>query len=266
MYALKQRERPFYKALGSQTGGGLSPKAPDTSLTHFYFQHFRVLRNVSSDRTLLDEVYRLRYQVYCREHPFENPNDFPDGREHDEYDQRAVHSLLLHAGSDAVAGTVRLVLPWRDGQKAVGKLPIEGLISETTQAEFNQLPRETLAEVSRFAISRVFRQRVSDRGYSMGGFLSESDSNQRRRIPHMCLGLIGALVHNTHQFGLTHWCAEMEPSLLRMLRLLGIEFRSLGPLIDYHGIRQPCFIDVDSMLRRVRVKRPDVYDLLTDGL
>lgn len=245
----------------------MSSSASSMSLSRFYFQHFHVYVNISSDKKLLDEAYRLRYQVYCREHAFENPEQFSDGREYDADDKRSVHSLLVHSATGAVAGTVRLVLPVRP-PPAHGGLPIDRLISDDVRGELDRLPRQTLAEVSRFAVSREFRQRLGDQKTLLGDFLPETIDHSnvhRRRIPNLCLGLIGALVHNSEDLGITHWCAEMEPTLLRMLRTLGIEFQPLGPLIDYHGLRQPCFIHVESMLDRVWAKRPDVYELFLDS-
>lgn len=48
------------------------------SLYDAYNKYFKVIRADSPE--LLDEVFRLRYQVYCIEHKFENQHDFPDGR------------------------------------------------------------------------------------------------------------------------------------------------------------------------------------------
>src|SRR3546814_7250579 len=63
------------------------------------------------DRALRDEVFRLRYQVYCVENPFEDPAEHPDGLEHDVYDERATHCLLFHKRTESWAGTARLILP-----------------------------------------------------------------------------------------------------------------------------------------------------------
>src|SRR5207253_10172225 len=77
-----------------------------------YRQHFEVVR--ASTPTLLDEVYRLRYQVYCVEHAYETPDEQMGGRETDIYDDRSAHVLLVHKGTSAVAGTVRVILPKAD--------------------------------------------------------------------------------------------------------------------------------------------------------
>ena len=77
-----------------------------------YREHFEVVR--ASTPSLLDQVYRLRYQVYCVENDYEDAGRQAEGRETDIYDDRSVHALLIHRRSDAVAGTVRVILPGKD--------------------------------------------------------------------------------------------------------------------------------------------------------
>jgi N-acyl amino acid synthase of PEP-CTERM/exosortase system len=62
-----------------------------------------------------------------------------------------------------------------------------------------------------------------------------------------------------------HLCAVMEPALLRLLARLGIHFQNIGPLVDYHGRRQPCIVELHTMLTQVRSERPEVWDILTEG-
>jgi hypothetical protein len=42
-------------------------------------------------------------------------------------------------------------------------------------------------------------------------------------------------------------------------------FNPLGPLVEYHGRRQPCWVDLGIMLDRVHAERPDVWNVITDG-
>jgi hypothetical protein len=39
----------------------------------------------------------------------------------------------------------------------------------------------------------------------------------------------------------------------------------LGALVNYHGRRQPVWVEIDSMLRRIFDERPDVWEVITDG-
>ena len=76
---------------------------------------------------------------------------------------------------------------------------------------------------------------------------------------------VESLVRMSVSNGITHWCAVMEPTLLRLLTRLGIHFEPIGPLIEYHGRRQPCYIPLEVLLPRMQRERPDVWDVVTRG-
>lgn len=234
-------------------------------LAEIYENYFEVYPHVDEDSEKLAEVYRLRFQVYCAENPFEDPSRYPDGLEKDQFDGLSMHSLLVHRQTGITAGTVRLVFPAENNPER--PLPIDQLCNEPVLRDPNLLPRATLAEVSRFAVSKEFRRRQGEIS-SLSGVSPDWDEaqgrSQGRKIPHLCLGLIKALVYNSNKQGLTHWCAAMEPALLRMLQRLGIYFENLGPLVDHRGWRQPCYTELDPMLSRVKAERPDVWELITD--
>jgi N-acyl amino acid synthase of PEP-CTERM/exosortase system len=199
-------------------------------------------------------AYRVRYQAYCLDNTFENPADYPNGLESDAFDHRSVHALLHHGPTGTVVGTVRLILP--DGSIQSEPLPMvqtTGLVSQDVPLPF---PSTTTAEVSRFAIPRAFR--------TSAACLTLSPEIRRSVLAHLPLGLIRGLVAMSAAQGITHWCAMMEPALLRLLGRYGIHFRALGPLVDHHGWRQPCWIAVRPMLQQVYADRRDVWEVITD--
>jgi N-acyl amino acid synthase of PEP-CTERM/exosortase system len=67
------------------------------------------------------------------------------------------------------------------------------------------------------------------------------------------------------QHGITHWCALMEPTLLRMLAAMAIRFKPIGPMVEFRGRRQPCYIDLSEMLNAVLCERPTFWEMITDG-
>src|SRR3546814_14902814 len=87
------------------------------ALHEVYRQYFDTIAVQQEDRALRDEVFRLRYQVYCVENPFEDPAEHPDGLEHDVYDERATHCLLFHKRTESWEGTARLILHTAVDQK-----------------------------------------------------------------------------------------------------------------------------------------------------
>jgi len=234
-------------------------------LTALYKKYFDVHCDIGSEQSLLAEALKLRYQVYCVECPYEDMSAFPDGMERDQYDVRALHSLLVHRASQQVAGTVRLIFP--DRRAPMGSLPIDTLCTDARLRDQTLLPRHGLAEVSRFAISKLFRRRLEDvpTPTGVGPLWSEYRQAEQRRVPHLSLGLAQAMVFNSRRHGITHWVAEMEPALLRMYAKLGLHWNKVGPLVDFHGRRQPCYACIEEMLQRAQQERPDIWRLVTDA-
>ena len=212
---------------------------------------------IARDETEVATAHKLRYQVYCVENPFEDPAENCDGLERDLYDTRAAHCLLIHRPSGDVAGTVRLVLP--DREQPDRSFALQEVCQDPLVRDLAAFPVSRMAEVSRFCVSNEFRRRHRDGLY--GCF---EEKGTRRIIPHMTLGLIEGLVSMSVEHGVEYWCAVMEPPLLRLLSRLGIHFDNIGPRVDYHGSRQPCYQRLDRFLERVRAERPDVWEVLTD--
>lgn len=212
------------------------------------------------------EVFRLRYQVYCVEHAFEDPAEHPEGLEIDAFDERSVHYLLLHRASDAVVGTVRIVLPARAHGRL--SLPIVSLCNERHLVETFGLPVASTAEISRFAVSKDFRRRVGDTPFADAdypGLPADGNFTTRRAMPHITLGLMKAVAKMSMENGITHLVAVMEPALLRLVGRLGFQFQSIGPLVQYHGLRQPCYAACDTLGRGLLMRRPDALELITNG-
>jgi len=232
------------------------------ALHEIYRRYFEAVVIGDEDEELRDAAFRLRYQVYCIENPFEDPADNPDGRERDAYDARADHCLLLHLPSHTWAGAVRLILPNRAAPEhsfALQEVCFDPIISDP-----ERFPVLEMGEISRLCISKFFRRRQGDSLFPANNN-PETNGDSRRVIPNMTLGLFEGLVRISLERGIWYLCAVMEPTLLRLLARLGMHFELIGPLVDYHGRRQPCFLKLDTFLEQVRAERPDVWDVLTDG-
>ncbi len=212
--------------------------------------------------TLLTEAYRLRYQVYCVENAFEDPNDNPGELETDHFDARSVHSLLIHRPSGAAAGTVRVVLP--DTEHSRQSFAIQQVCDDPLLDDPVRFPVATMGEISRFSISKLFRRRQGDTLYGITDGPRLTPAEERRIAPHMTLGLMEALMRMSVENRLSHLCAAMEPKLLRLLGRLGIHFHPIGSLVNFHGWRQPCMIEIEPFLERLRQEREEVWEVITD--
>jgi len=184
---------------------------------------------------LLDEVFQLRYQVYCLERGFEEGQD---DKEIDEFDGRARHVLLRHRASGEAIGTVRIV---RSASNGLNELPM----ARVCRVELmDRLPPRTTGEISRFAVSK--QRRLTCGAGAM-----------------VRLGLMQGLLRVSREMGLTHWCAVMEPTLIRLLAATGIRFTPLGSLVQYHGLRQPAALHINSVLSQTRFEQHAAWEYVT---
>ena len=212
---------------------------------------------VSADtRELIDKALALRYQVYCLERQFEDPKQQVGGLETDQFDRHSVHSLVFHRPQEEPIGTARLILP----QARPNSLPIQSVLKKTGTNPCDYFPNHAVAEVSRFAISKEFRRRKVE-----NGLFPEADSKRERHGNLPCLGLIQMLLRQSMELGIEYWAAVMEPQLLRMLALMGIRFQPIGPLVSYHGLRQPSFCHLPVMVRNMALTKPDAWAVVTNN-
>ncbi len=235
-------------------------KTAEETLFHRFNQHFRTVLADTPD--LIRWAQEIRYQVYCIENQFENPDDHPGEREKDKFDAHSVHSLLIHQSTGQPIGTVRLVLPRRDALE--DSFAIQQ-VTEPSALKAPLIPIQTTAEVSRFSIPKQFRpcRAETPHGAEDLSLLIPNNSVELRAGPLMSLGLIQTLVSMSAQHGITHWCALMEPKLLRMLAAMAIHFEPIGAPVEYHGLRHPCYCHVGTVLDRVKRERPTFWQILT---
>lgn len=257
-------------AMPIETAGAVERNRPGTLYTAFH-DNFEVVAASTID--LLYQAHLLRYQVYCVEHPFEEPSQRVANLEIDEFDPRSVHALVRQLRSEQYAATVRLVLTGGQGE---GSLPLERHCLEhifpDALARLRQVERERVAEISRFAVSKTFKRRsnepASPSGASDRADYDDARSGARRigdrAAPHITLGLFAAIVRMSVENDITHWLAVMEPTLLRLLGRFGIHFPAIGPLVDYHGIRRPTLAVAADVVEGVRRQRPEVWEIVTD--
>jgi len=186
------------------------------------------------------EAKTLRYKVYCEERGFE-PGE--GGIEQDEYDDNARHVLIRSRATGEVYGTVRVVLSKRD-EGGLG-FPMQRVCEDYVLAP---LPACATAEISRFALTRD-RTGISPAAAAL-----------------MRLYLVQGIIQISGELGLTHWCAIMERTLLRLLRSTSIYFLPVGPTVEYHGTRQPAIFTLADGLERMRRENPQIWSFLTlDG-
>lgn len=243
--------------------------SPHPDLSAHLRNYFEIVP--ASTPELLRNVFRLRYQVYCQEGlvPGFNLVDYPDGLEHDSYDQRSLHCLLRHRPSGTCAGTVRIVLA--NPAQPDAPFPIETSAGERIDRKLlrdHPPSRRSIVEVSRFILARQFRSRQGE-WRQPDGLADVTDPPQRkperRALPHPALGLAKAVVMMSWEQQIQYWYAGMEPRLDRRLRQFGLALRPVSPLIDHHGPCRAYWGCVPEVLAGAREQHPEIWSLLTDN-
>lgn len=206
-----------------------------------------------SDSAMMEQIYRLRYQVYCNECQFIKAEDYPDGIEIDEYDPQSVHFAAINQFNEVI-GTMRMILP------GALKLPIEGHCPNLQLEE-----KIHCAEVSRFIISRRLRRRANDKMYyepqvEDKKIITADNIEFMRRAKPMAFGLYRALYQESKSRGITHWYTLMEKSLCILLSIHGFKFTSIGEAVDFYGPVQPYMGKMSEIEVEVKKKFPQFFD------
>lgn len=241
------------------------PVGSQTTLSDHFHRYLDA--EIAVNESQRREAHQLRYEIYCIERGYEDPSRFSGGLEEDEFDSHSVHSLVRHTSSGMAAGVVRLILP--NPLKPESLLPIElscgHSFNQAVLGDF-EFPRTAIAEVSRFAISNRLIARAGQGGdIPVSGpqavnMPSRGEASQY--LPHISLGLIAMLFVTSARHQITHWYAAMEPSLSRLLSRSGVDFTPIGPVIDYHGRRQPMIANVRDLLGNIYHRRYEFYQLI----
>lgn len=212
------------------------------------------------------DCQKIRYQVYCIEHDFEKPEEHLNQLEQDEYDDLSLHALLQHKPSGDFAATVRLVTLQSLGEKGLFPMELHSTFDGQGKTALEALPRNSIAEVSRFAVSKTFRKRLSDTNYhGIDEFGEKRVIGSKRIIPHITLGLFKILFQMSKTAEIHYWYAVMEVTLIRLLKRFGFNFIPVGPAVEYHGKRIPCFICVSDALKNIKKVQPKIWGFITDN-
>jgi len=219
---------------------------------------FRFLKVDSPD--LLEKVFHLRYQVYCHECKFLNPDDYPYELEIDQYDPYSIHFAAIDQ-DDTVVGTIRLI-------KNCAPVPLPIEVHCNPIIENNGLIRDKIAEISRLVVSKDFRRRKDDNLTGMESYPSNKDrpvrnvlklKDYRRKRPEIVLGLYKAMYHESKRQHLTHWFAAMEKKLWEVLNRFGIQFHQIGEEVDYYGPVIPYFGSITELENHIYQVNPELY-------
>ncbi|NBQ67805.1 MAG: PEP-CTERM/exosortase system-associated acyltransferase [Nitrosomonadaceae bacterium] len=240
------------------------------------YQNFqKFFEIVVADTTeMLEQAYKIRYQVFCVEHNFLDASLYPDKLEKDDYDNHSSHVLLRYRPTGDFIGTVRLILP--DVSKPEKLLPVE-LYSQTDPAlcDIKSLPRQQTAEISRFLVMSQFDRRKDERrkeGRRKESAEIDSDkrtpqdrrSSDRRSGLSIGLVLMSGVMRMSVKYNIRHWLSVAEPALNKLMGFYGLNFNPIGPPVNYHGMRRPYYVKVEDALEKMYKEHHDAWEVVTD--
>ncbi len=232
-----------------------------------YHEYFELV--LADNDHLREEVFRLRYRVYCEELGWEDKSRYGDHAESDAYDEHALHCLLRHRKSGLYAGTVRLI-----SSRGNHQIPMVEHCGATLFASPSD-PRTqrpgTYGEISRLALRSEFRRRKGDAGNSTGIGSETPDlmhwrPDEHRRFPHISLALYLAAAALGLKEGMNGVYAMMEPRLARHLRVAGLHFEQVGEMIEFRGKRAPYYISKKVLFRHLTPPLKKLLDAIIKDL
>lgn len=219
-------------------------------------------KKISHDDPLLNEVFRLRYKVYCDEWGFERPEDHPGGIEQDTFDAHSVHFAAIRKDDGKLIGTSRIIL-----DSSLG-FPIEEHCQ--INEDIVKADKKHWAEISRLAVSKEFRKRAGDNSIYKDDEMHVQEVNnpfheKRTNENQIVIGLYRCIYLESMERGLTHLYAVMAKGLFLLLHRIGLNFIQVGPGIDYHGIRIPYIGDIELMLEEFSKTNNKLYRCFIQG-
>jgi N-acyl amino acid synthase of PEP-CTERM/exosortase system len=201
----------------------------------------------------LGEIYRLRYDVYCREQLLLDVERGDDGHMRDKWDESSIHIAATNT-EGAVIGGFRLVVDSPLG------FPIEQHTSSLSPF-FASLSRARTVEVSHLVIAKDYR---SARGFGQLHVRATSSLAGQLQYPRLLLGLFRTMIVTCIHQGHENLIVAVHESLWRLLKRFGLEFEPMGKPIQYYGSVSPYVASIDDLLRSL-AKRPDILRYAVAG-
>ncbi|MCL6472536.1 MAG: GNAT family N-acetyltransferase [Firmicutes bacterium] len=173
-----------------------------------------------------EQIFALRYRVFCEEKEYISLSSSEDCLESDEFDQHAIHFIALDEKENAI-GSIRLILDSPTGfpvNKYFGipKMDVPGVA----------------AEVSRLVVLR-----------------------EKRSIDHdIMLSLCKAIYDYSIDHGIKYWYAILDRRFIALSRRLGFIFKQVGDCKYCLGdVTAPYVLDIEETMQNLHDKNPSLY-------
>jgi N-acyl amino acid synthase of PEP-CTERM/exosortase system len=214
----------------------------------------------------LDEVFRIRHDVYCRDLGWEPVR--ADGREIDEFDRHSIHCLLTRHMTGEAVGCTRLILarPEDPGHR----LPFEEScrdVLDRSIADPQRMSRKSLGEVSRLAVLKSFRRRKGEE--VVPAPMSDDDfgpQGSEGRFPFIPLSLYLGAAAVARRLEIEHVFVLTEPRLASHFARIGFDIRRVGGCVEHNGIRVPSVLSSSRVVHGLRPMIQPLYAVIEQAV
>jgi N-acyl amino acid synthase of PEP-CTERM/exosortase system len=190
--------------------------------------------------------FRLRYQVFCDETGFEDPQSFPDKLEQDIFDSSATAFLVWDRLTEQWAGTMRLV----DGRKAA--LPCETIALPKKLLGLERT-RSSSVEFSRLCVPQEFRRIHSQTHYAKSSSGSNTPlKNVRQEDNEILLRTLIAFATWSQNNDVEYAYFLITAALARVLKRLHMPLTVAGEKVEHRGQRTPYMTHINDAARTMR--------------
>ena len=200
---------------------------------------------------------RIRYQVFCLDKGFEDPNAFSTARETDAWDDHSAHFIVQNKITRQWVAATRLVLP-----KPEIPLPVDHM--GVFDRHFLDDPDLRVGEISRFCI-------IGNRSsLQVGGGLEPSPNSLeawgigaigKKQQFEVTLGMIRAAGIYALKRGIDFCIMLITDAFARLLRKLGVTLRQAGPAKNHRGMRTAYLVDMREAVVSMARQSSAVRDL-----
>lgn len=186
----------------------------------------------------MEDCYRLRFEVYCRQARLFPEEKYPEGRETDEYDEDAIH-VGAYDCRGVLVGALRLI------RSPTLDLPMFRYCQPADLDCRLSFSAMAIAEVSRLSVLRPLpRDSVADRQTGAVGNRRYRPWSARSLEPVVLAGLVYRAYQESRREDIEQLVVAMEPALHRRLKRIDVHFDPVGAPFDYYGEVRPYRLSV----------------------
>ena len=204
----------------------------------------------------INEIFQLRFKVYCLECGYEDPCDYLNMQESDQYDAVSTHFCAYERESNKIIGTVRIILSSERGFPSLTN-------SSVNADQLSIIDPDRVGEISRLAISKEYRRRIVDEAIHGGNVINLMDEREKRNWRKryeidLVAGLYSCVYAESINIGLTHLYAIMSEGLYTLLLRWGLIWHPIGPAVDYHGMRRPYIASITENMHWFEIEQKKI--------